>query len=752
MTTNVIIDLTRILQSASLKDTPEQHVQYIVDKISDVIHVNVCSLYLKNSTGDMALVASHGLTTALPVVIPNGQGLVGRVVKSCRAVNIIKPEQHPDYFYVPQSREEQFHSFCGVPMVRLGEVIGVLVVQSKRERILAAEQEAFLSTLASHLSLIVANISIKSNGLPVMNQRYKGLAGSAGVAIAKIKLVKAEQLKDVKEKQGLGIAVETENWLTLHQQVINDLSQEKITVSKSMGDNIASVFDAYVMVLNDPAFSDRIQSIIQEGWSLVTAIKQTVKFFSEQFLAMDDPYLRARHEDIDHLGNKLYQAQLNFLNQTTQNESQQDTLEGPIILMGNQIGVSDILSLPTDQLVGIACHSGAALSHIAVFSNALGIPAVMGLGEINDLQEGDLVVLDGNNGEIIFNPSKSLIKAYNTLIHSKHSLDEKLSALVDLPAITQDGFEVQLMANSGLQADINPGLKSGASGIGLFRTEIPFMSRNSLPSEDEQILVYKQVIDAYKDKPVYIRTLDIGGDKPLSYLPIVNEENPALGWRGIRFTLDNRQILMTQLRAILRAAEGRKNVHVLLPMISTNAELDQCLELMTLVCNQLNVEGIEFVRPKMGVMVEVPAAISLLPFWKYKIDFISIGSNDLSQYLLALDRNNPLVGKLYNSLHPAVISEIQRIVTICKESNLPLSLCGELASDPVAVFLLMGMGVNKLSMSAAKLPLIKWMIRQVTKKDAEEFLQLALKIDDAKRIRSLGLQTLQRLNADVNAA
>lgn len=747
MTTNVMIDLTRILHNASLKDTPERHVQYIVDKISDVIHIHVCSLYLKKNNGDMALIASHGLTTALPVVIPNGQGLVGRVARSCLVVNIVKPEQHPDYFYVPQSQEEKFHSFCGVPLVRNGDVIGVLVVQSKRERILAAEQEAFLSTLASHLSLIVANININQNKTVIKNQRYKGLSGSAGVAIAQIKLIKAAQLKNISDRKSFDIEAEIQHWHTLHQTVIRDLQKEKDTVSASMGENIASVLDAYVMVLNDPSFSDHVTSGIQEGWNVITAIKHTVHFFSEQFLAMDDPYLRARHEDIDHLGNKLYQV-----HQKTQQDNQdiqtESIITGPVILMGDQIGVSDILSLPTEHLAGIACHSGAALSHIAVFSNALGIPAVMGLGDIQGIQEGDRAVLDGNTGEIILTPTERLIKEYKTLIHSRHTLDEKLAALIRLPATTLDGFEVSLMANSGLQADIQPGIKSGASGIGLFRTEIPFMSRNSLPSESEQIAVYKQVIDAYQGKPVYIRTLDIGGDKPLSYLPIVNEENPALGWRGIRFTLDNRQILMTQFRAILLAAQGQNNVHILLPMVSTNAELTQCLDLLNDVCHQLEQEDEPHVRPKMGVMVEVPATISLLPFWLDKIDFISIGSNDLSQYLLALDRNNPLVGKLYHSLHPAVIHEIQRIVKICKQANLPLSLCGELASDPVAVFLLIGMGVNQLSMSAAKLPLIKWMIRHISKQDAEFFLQQALTMDDAEKIKAEGVATLKRLNAD----
>ena len=285
-------------------------------------------------------------------------------------------------------------------------------------------------------------------------------------------------------------------------------------------------------------------------------------------------------------------------------------------------------------------------------------------------------------------------------------------------------------------ADITPGLKSGAEGVGLYRTEIPFMVRDSFPSEDEQVQVYERVLQAYAHKPVYMRTLDIGGDKQLPYFPIHHEENPALGWRGIRFTLDNIQLLMTQVRAMIRAAAGMDNLHILLPMVISSNELTTFKELLSDALTQLREEGISVCRPKVGVMVEVPAAISQIPLWAKHIDFISIGSNDLSQYLLALDRNNSRVADRYDHVHPAVIHEVKRIVDLAKTHQLPLSLCGEMAADPIAVVLLMAMGIRRLSMSAAKLPKIKYLVRTLTLEASESILKDVLLLESTEEIRS----------------
>lgn len=727
-----LLELNRIIQGAALAGSTEEQVQLIVDAVSDAIATDVCSLYRQNADKDMALIASHGLSQRHPITIPANKGLVGCVAQSHHSINVINPEELPDYYYVAGSNEEQFHSFCGVPLVHRGNVIGVLVVQSRRAESLATEQEAFLTTLATHLALLLASLPAQlfPQSRPLLNDYRVGISGAPGIAIGKASVRQAAGLNNVEESNSENIDEELAHWLTLKSAVIDELKHERHVVEQTLGDNLAAVVDAYQLLLDDPGFGAQITDGIKTGKTLTWALKQAVIYFSELFKAMDDPYLRARHEDIEQLGDKLYLAWCG--NKKVVSETGDD--DSAIILVGHQLSVSDIVSLPVERLVGIVCSAGAALSHISIFANALGIPAVMGVGEIQ-LQTGQQLIIDGDNALIVIAPTNAVIAEYQSVIKSRLAFSQRLQADHNLPAITTDGIKVTLLANSGLQADLMPGLKHGAEGIGLYRTEIPFMIRQSLPSEDDQVVVYREVVDAYQNKPVYIRTLDIGADKPLPYLPVVDEENPALGWRGIRFTLDNLQLLVTQFRAVMKAAGGRDNVHLLLPMIGSTSELDRCIELLDESLHQLLAEGESVCRPRLGIMVEVPSSISLIPFWRNRLDFISIGSNDLSQYLLAIDRNSPLVGKLYDPLHPAIIHEILRIVRIARDCKLPVSLCGEIASDPIAVLLLLGMGIRQISMSSSKLPLIKRLVRTTSMKDAEAFLAEALTMDSAQGIR-----------------
>ncbi|MFC1665194.1 phosphoenolpyruvate--protein phosphotransferase [Pseudomonadota bacterium] len=744
---NVMLELTRITQETSLADTPEEQVQIVVDSISEVIQVDACSLYLQNVEKDMVLMASHGLTTRHQIRIPCGKGLVGLVAKARHSFNITQPAEHADYYFVPQSDEEQFHSFCGVPLVRSGKVIGVLVVQSRQPVVLGNEEEAFLSTLAAHLALLDPALPIQNGLLPSNNLRFDGISGASGITVGAIRLIHAERLADIPDNRAENSAKELAQWRELKLTVIDELQRERNTVEQKLGEVLSAILEAYQMLLTDSTFEEHVENQIHGGQSLLTAIKHTVHYFSELFRSMEDPYLMARHEDIEHLGDKLYQV---WIGKNV--DRQKLEFRGPIVLVGGHLSVSDIISLPAENLAAIVCFAGAALSHIAVFANALGIPAVMGIGELEDLNEGELVIVDGNAGQILLKPSSLVVSEYQSLMSRHLRFEQQLQSLRELPAMTTDGVRIELLANSGLQADVMPGISNGAEGIGLYRSEIPFMIRQSLPSEDEQIEVYQQVFRAYEGKPVYIRTLDIGGDKPLSYLPLIREENPALGWRGIRYTLDNPQLMMSQLRAIIRAAEGRENICILLPMVSTTDELDQCIALLDDAYLQLVDEGRRVCRPKIGVMVEVPAVISLLSFWRDKLDFISVGSNDLCQHLLAIDRNNSLVGKLYDPLHPAVIHELVRVVRVAGEHDLPISLCGEMASDPVAVMLLVGLGIRRLSLSSSRLPMIKWILRSVSIQQAELFSQQALKLDNVEAIRQLGIDTFSRLGIDLNSA
>lgn len=726
---DTILELTRILQAVSLIDTPQLQVRFIVDSVSVAIESDVCSLYRINSEQDMELLASHGLQVSHPIIIPNGKGLVGVVAKERHVLNIPNADTHSEYFYVPTSKEEQFKSFCGVPLVRNGEVIGVLVVQSKQARILNAQHEAFLSTLAAQLAFIVASLPAMDEATSQQNIRYKGVKSVEGIGMGQALLCGLGELAEVVDVYTDDIEHSLQQWQQLQDVVQQELKNEQAMLGDQVSSSIRSIFDAYQMLLTDVSLHEKIVEHIQQGLAVPSAIKQGIYFFANSFKQMDDAYLHARAEDIIHLGNKLIHAW------NGGERKLGTTYSEPVILIGTHVSVSDIASIPAEFLAGIICFEGSSLSHTSILANAMGIPAVMGVGKIKNLSMHDFIIVDGNEAQIIFQPSSLLKKEYRKLIRQAQKVAVQLQSLKDLPAITLDGCSLDLFTNTGLLADITPGLKSGAQGVGLYRTEIPFMVRDSFPSEDEQVQVYSRVFEAYQGKPVYMRTLDIGGDKQLPYFPIHHEENPALGWRGIRFTLDNIQLLMTQVRAMMRAANGTDALHILLPMVTSTNELKQFITLLDDAYDQLITEQVNVLRPKVGVMVEVPAAISQIPSWANKLDFISVGSNDLSQYLLALDRNNPHVANRYDHVHPAVIHEIQRIVCLASQFQLPLSVCGEMASDPIAVVLLMGMGVQRLSMSAAKLPRIKWLIRNVECRWAQQILAHCLTLDDVTDIR-----------------
>jgi len=725
---NPIFELTRIVQQAALVEDTTQQVQLIVDSICQTVSVDVCSLYRADDEGDMVLLASHGLRNRGPIVIPKGRGLVGLVAKHRHSENLADAQHHPDYFYVPKTEEERFRSFCGVPLVKSGVVIGVLVVQRIEPQALSPESEGFLVTLASQLALLIANIPTHLHQ-EHNNQRIRGIKSAPGIGIAQTHLCAQEGVMGAQDQRCDDSDKEILLWQALLENVKQRIAEEKNSLSAELSDTVKNIFDAHLMLLSDPSFLGQVEHEIRLGHCLPYALKLSVQFFAEMFKSMDDPYLRARHEDILHLGNKLYSAWLG-------EDDSQMTITHPVVLVGPQISVSDIAAVPVELLKGIVCFEGSSMSHTSVLANAMGVPAVMGVGTLKDLSNNEAIIVDGNEGQVILHPTGAIQKEFKKLIQKQDALKEELSHLKDLPAQTPDGELLELFTNTGLLADITPGLNSGAQGIGLYRTEIPFMVRDSFPSEDEQIEVYARVLNAYEGKPVYMRTLDIGGDKQLPYFPITQEDNPALGWRGIRFSLDNIQLLMTQVRAMIRASQDSQNLHILLPMINSYGELLSFKQVLADAMEQLQEEGYAVATPKVGVMIEVPAAISQIPLWAEHLDFVSIGSNDLSQYLLALDRNNAKVADRYDHLHPAVVREVQRVVSLCHEAKLSVSLCGEMAADPMAVVLLMGMGMRRISMSAAKLPGIKWLIRSIPLSVAEHALAACQTMRTVEEIRT----------------
>lgn len=734
--------LTSIIHKADYATSPKAQVQAIVDDICESVQLDVCTLYRLDDSGNLDLLASHGLDTSSPISIPAGQGLVGRVIREGHSINLIYPANERDYFYLPKSNEDAFLSFFGSPVIYQGKPLGVLVVQGKNPVRLSTEHEGFLIALCAHLSGLLANLPLGLQPLGRSERHFSGVSGAPGIALGQALLLSNDLLSKQTEDRVDNADAEIVQWQSLKTNLFQDFEQEKKTLEKSLGASMANIMEAYQLFLQDPALTELILQKLAQGFALPWAIKQSIETLAAPFLEIEDAYLKARSEDIFHLGNRLL-AKLHGQHDTPKELPAFEQM----VLVGDNISVSDIVNLPSENILGIVSYTGAALSHVAVLANALGVPAVLGIGDIG-VTQGDCLIVDGDNADVVLQPGKALVSEYKKLIKDQRETQKRLQSLVNGPAKTKDGVEIQLLANSGLQADLRPGLANGAGGIGLYRTEIPFMIHNGLPSEEEQVQVYKQVVDAYNGKPVYIRTLDVGSDKPLPYLPQIQELNPALGLRGIRFALDNYQLQLTQMRAILRAANGRPEVHITIPMVSTTEDLDRVRELLDEALRQLISEGYVVRRPKLGIMVEVPAAVTLLPFWADKIDFISIGSNDLSQYLLAVDRTSAIVSQYYNVLNPAVIHEIYRITNMAKQLNLPVSLCGEMATNAIAVMLLLGMGISRLSMSSAKIPLMNWVISHCKLDQLETFLMQSLELDSAEKIASLGEELIAKMGID----
>ncbi len=491
-----------------------------------------------------------------------------------------------------------------------------------------------------------------------------------------------------------------------------------------------ALFDALIMILRSENLVDGTIERIREGNWAPAALHHTIAEHVSVFEDMEDPYLRERASDVRDLGRRI-------LDRLQSIHPAARVFPEGTILVGEDVSASQLAEVPAQKLVGVVSASGSSASHVAILARALGIPAVMGVDDLPVSRlEGQPLVVDGYQSRVFVRPSVAIRQEFERLQKEEEELSEELLDLIELPAETTDGLVVPLYANTGLLTDITPSLRCGAEGVGLYRTEIPFMVRDRFPGEEEQRRTYRQVLEAFAPAPVTVRTLDIGGDKSLPYFPVV-EENPFLGWRGIRISLDHPEIFLTQVRAILRANADLNNLQLLLPMITDAIEIDAALGLIRRAYEELREEGEHVAYPKIGVMIEVPSAVYQVAAMAKRVDFFSIGSNDLTQYLLAVDRNNARVAALYDSLHPAVLRAIRQVADQAEQADRPVSVCGEMAGDPAAALLLLGMGIKSLSMSAASLLRVKWAIRSFSAGAMRDLLEEVWELEDARAVRAL---------------
>ena len=568
--------------------------------------------------------------------------------------------------------------------------------------------------------------------------RIQGISGSRGVAVGNVYRYIQEEIVipdyTVAEDK---VDEEIGKFAAAMAATLKQLDTIRQKALEEMGPEEAAIFEAHMQIAQDPSLSDGIKSLVESSHTnVVAATAQTIETFANIFLGMEDAYMRERGADIKDIGDRLMRNMLGM------NPRGLSHISGEVILVAQDLAPSDTASLDKNVVKGIVTAAGGPTSHAAIMARTLEIPAVMGVGDIESFVDGDKAVVLGTDGIVEINPSDADWAEYTNQAGAFQEELKRLRESANLEATTTDGHYVELFGNIGKAKDAKNALTMGAQGIGLYRTEFLYMENDELPAEDVQFEEYKKVAQDMKGKPVIIRTMDIGGDKELKCLDLPSEMNPFLGYRAIRISLNRPDIFKVQLRALLRAS-AFGDIHIMYPMIASveevkqaNAMLDECKE-------ELTAEGKEFNKDiKVGIMIEVPAAAVISPILAKYVDFFSIGTNDLCQYTLAVDRMNEAIGSLYQPLHPGVLRLIKHVIDASHEQGKFTGMCGELASDPVATMILLGLGLDEFSMTASSIPLIKNILRSVSKAECEEVANKVLTMDTAEEITTYAKSVL----------
>ncbi|MCW6567390.1 phosphoenolpyruvate--protein phosphotransferase [Yersinia ruckeri] len=727
----------KVAMAASLTDALE----LLVNETCLAMNTEVCSIYLAdNDRRCYYLMATRGLKKprGRTITLAFDEGVVGLVGRLAEPINLADAQSHPSFKYVPQVKEDRFRAFLGVPIIYRRQLLGVLVVQQREHRQFDESEESFMVTLATQLAAILSQSQLNAIFGQYRQTRIRALAAAPGVAVAEgwqdtsqpsLDLVyKASTLDSVRERERLTQALE---------EAAAEFRRFSKRFTASSQKESAAIFDLYSHLLNDARLKRELFAEIDAGSVAEWAVKQVVEQFAAQFASLQDTYMRERAGDLRALGQRL----LFHLDDSTSGASQWPER---FILVADELTATLLAEVPQDRLAGVVVRDGAANSHAAILVRAMGIPTVMGADIQPSLLSQRLLIVDGYRGEILVDPEPVLVQEYQRLITEEIELSKLAEDDVEQPAELKSGERIQVLLNAGLSPEHEQLLGGRVDGVGLYRTEIPFMLQSGFPSEDEQVAQYRGMLQLYPQKPVTLRTLDIGADKQLPYMPI-SEENPCLGWRGIRVTLDQPEIFLIQVRAMLRANAGTGNLGILLPMITSLEEVDEAKRLIDRAGREVQeVLGYELPKPRLGVMIEVPAMIFMLPYLKSRVDFISVGTNDLTQYLLAVDRNNTRVASLYDSLHPAMLQVLRQILVQATDSGLQVSLCGEMAGDPMGALLLVGLGYRQLSMNGRSVARIKYLLRNVDLVEAKALAERVLTAQMTTDVRHLTAAFMER--------
>lgn len=733
--------LLRLREALAEPGTAQERLDHITRIIAANMIAEVCSVYVARADTELELFSTHGLkeTAVHKTRLRFGQGLVGDIAAGARPLSLWDAQSHPSYVYREETGEEIFHSFLGVPLLRGGRVLGVLAVQNKAKRHYQEEEVEVLQTVAMVLAemigsgdLLDAATDADDIAQRARSLRLIGSGLSAGVALGRVvlheprvrieKLV-ADDVDDEKARMAEAIA-------DLRGAVDGMLS----SLHMAAGGEHREILEAYRMFADDQGWLKRLDEAMDTGLTAEAAVEKVQAENRARMDRVSDAYLRERLHDFDDLSNRVLRHLAGEAGTAAHANLPDDA-----IVIARTMGAAELLDYDRAKLSAVVLEEGSPTSHVAIVARALDLPLVGRLERLRDqVEQGESIVVDGDTGEVVLRPDADVASAFRETLAAREQKLLRYAALKDELPVTRDGRRISLYHNAGLLMDLHHIEETGADGIGLFRTELQFLVSSTLPRLDAQSDHYSRVLDAAGDKPVYFRTLDIGSDKVVPYLQYSDEENPALGWRALRMTLDRPALLRYQIRALLKAAAGRK-LSFMFPMVSDVAEFKAARTVLKKETDRLSRLGrVPPVEIRVGSMLEVPALVWQLPALLDQVDFLSIGSNDLSQFLFAADRNNPKLADRYDVLSPAMLSILRDIIRAADAHGVPVSLCGEMAGQPLEAMALVGLGLRTLSMSPAAIGPVKMMIRSLEADKLATYLDILCDLPDRSVREALG--------------
>ena len=717
--------LRRLRDIMAGSGTPQERLDRIVRDIAAEMVAEVCSAYVMRAGEVLELFATEGLRpeavhrTRLRV----GEGLVGVIAATARPLALADAQSHPNFAYRPETGEEVFHSLMGVPILRGGRVLGVLVVQNRTLRHYTEDEIEVLQTIAMIVAELAASGQLvnpleiaQSQGGGMLPMRLVGVRLNAGLAVGPAVLHEPRVvIRQVVAEDVSAELVRLRHAVAAMREAIDEL----VATSREFGvGEHHDVIETYRMFAADRGWVARIADAIRSGLTAEAAVQKVRDDTRTRMMQVSDPYLRERLFDLEDLANRLQQ----HLSGRPPSAAWAE-LPPEFILVARAMGPAELLDYARRRIMGLVLEEGSPTAHVAIVARAFDIPVV---GRVDDAtsrtEAGDIVVVDGDHAQVLIRPSADIQQSVTAAVEARSRRRAFYETLRSAPAVTRDGIEIKLLLNAGLLLDLAQLSATGAEGVGLFRTEFPLMVRDTFPDVEEMTEFYQRVFEQAEHLPVVFRTLDIGGDKVLPYLPHAFEDNPAMGWRAIRIGLDRPAMLRQQLRALIRAAEAR-TLMVKFPMVAEVAELERARALIDMELARAAKEGRVFPKSiKIGVMLEVPALLWQLPTLCARIDFLSIGTNDLLQFLFACDRGNPRLAERYDPLSAPMLALLREVIASTQAAGVSLSMCGDMAGNPIEAMALIALGFRTLSMAATSIGPVKTMIRSLDAGEVADYL------------------------------